>query len=85
MRLVGSFSQLVELFVNQFFTSIKQERQTKDLLSIVQQKGKSIRSYMKRFNEVKIKVLYYDESITTMVFCKGLLPERKLHHSLVKT
>lgn len=40
---------------------------------------------MKRCNEVKIDVLHYDESITVMTFCKGLLPESKLHQSLVKT
>lgn len=55
------------------------------MFSIVQQKGESIRSYVKRFNEVKIKVLHCNESIAAMTFFKGLLPESKLHYSLVKT
>lgn len=49
------FSQLIELFDNLFFISIKQERETKNLFTIVQQKGESIRSNIKRFNEVKIE------------------------------
>lgn len=44
-----------------------------------------MRSYVKRFNEVKIKVIHYDESMVAMVFCKGLLFDSKLYHSLVKT
>lgn len=84
-RSMASFAKLVELFINQFFTSNKQQRQTKDLFSVIQQKGESIRSYVKRFNEVKIEILYCDKSIATMAFDKGLLPESRLHHSLVKT
>lgn len=40
---------------------------------------------MKRFNKVKIEILHYDKSIVAMVFNKVLLPESRLHHSLVKT
>lgn len=40
---------------------------------------------MKIFNEVKIEVLYYEKSVITMAFYKGLLPKSKLYHSLVKT
>lgn len=48
-------------------------------------KGDSIRSYVKRFNKIKIEVLYCDESIAAMVFYKGLVVERKIHCTLVKT
>lgn len=81
---VVSFLQLVELFINQFFTSIKQQKQTKDLFFVVQQKGKSIRSYVKRFNKVKIEVLHCNESIVAMAFCKGLLFKSRLPRSLMK-
>lgn len=84
LRSIDSFSQMVQLFSHQLFTSIKHQKQTKDLFSIVQHKGKSIRSYMKRFNEVKIKMLHCDESVVAIVFYKGLLPKSKLYHSLVK-
>lgn len=51
----------------------------------MQQKGESIRSYIKRFNEVKIEVLQCEKSMVAMTFCKDLLSDNKLHHSLVKT
>lgn len=44
----------------------------------------SIKSYVKIFNEVKIEELHYDKLVTAMPFCKGLLFDNKLYHSLVK-
>lgn len=35
-HLVNSFSLLVQSFINQFFTSIKQQKQTKDLFLVIQ-------------------------------------------------
>lgn len=50
-----------------------------------EQKGESIKSYLKRLNEIKIEVLHCDKAVVAMAFCKDLLPNSKLYHSIVKT
>lgn len=40
---------------------------------------------MERFNDVKIKILHCGESVAVMAFCKQLLLESKLYHSLAET
>lgn len=51
---IDSFASLTDCFVEQFASSIIQEKITDDLYEVIRKKGKSLWSYVESFNKEKI-------------------------------
>ncbi|XP_057790832.1 uncharacterized protein LOC131007937 [Salvia miltiorrhiza] len=81
---ISSFSQLTDIFVQQYASSRKLEKISEDLYAVVQQRGESLRDYISRFNKEKVSITNCNTQTAVTAFRKGLLPDSDLYKDLAK-
>ncbi|XP_057780163.1 uncharacterized protein LOC130998773 [Salvia miltiorrhiza] len=81
---IRSFSQLTDVFVQQYASSRKLEKISEDLYAVVQRHGEPLRDYIGRFNKEKVSITNCSEQTAVMAFRKGLLPGSDLYKTLTK-
>ena len=69
---VGSFAQLSRLFFNHFIGGQRYGRPTTHLLNIKQKEGKTLTSYLTRFNRETLLVDGADDKVVLTAFISGL-------------
>ncbi|XP_074299130.1 uncharacterized protein LOC141630164 [Silene latifolia] len=79
---IGSFSDLVNAFNQQFSSSRRTPKQPSDLYRIVQEIGESIKDYVTRFNTEKVSIRGCDVSTAINAFRQGLDKESGLYKEL---
>ncbi|RDX80343.1 hypothetical protein CR513_39123, partial [Mucuna pruriens] len=71
-RSIRAFNDLAGLFLSQFAANKLKRLEVADLFDIRQASGKSLKSYMARFNDATVKVNDLDQKFFVKVFQKGL-------------
>ncbi|XP_062109783.1 uncharacterized protein LOC133821608 [Humulus lupulus] len=81
---IFSFSQLSDIFVEQFPSSKKLEKLSDDLYRIKQRRGESLRDYVARFNTEKVYITSCNVDTAITAFRKGLMVDSDLYKELTK-
>ncbi|XP_074297145.1 uncharacterized protein LOC141627829 [Silene latifolia] len=79
---ISSFADLVNAFNQQFASSRKPEKQTRDLYRIVQGFEESTRDYLNRFNKEKVSIPTCDIATAIQAFRRGLHQDSQLYKDL---
>ncbi|XP_010243878.1 PREDICTED: uncharacterized protein LOC104587836 [Nelumbo nucifera] len=69
---IKSWGQFVDMFTANFTTSKKCPKSQESLLNVVPREGKSIRSYIKRFNETCLQILEFNPTVRLTAAQKGV-------------
>jgi retrotransposon gag protein len=69
---IRTFAQLEAKFVNHFVASKRQEKSNFHLLSIVQQEGESVATYLKKFQEAVLEVTDLEDSVALNALINGM-------------
>ena len=81
---ISSFSQLTDIFVEQFANSKKLEKLSDDLYCIQQRCTESLRDYVRRFNRKKVSIPFCNQETVADAFRKGLFPYGELYKDQTK-
>ncbi|XP_038719812.1 uncharacterized protein LOC120012458 [Tripterygium wilfordii] len=81
---IASFAQLADTFVEQFASSRKIITTSDDLYRLRQKQGKSLRSFLTRFNKEKLEIPGCLDEIAINAFRMALLPGSKLYGKLTR-
>ncbi|XP_070675843.1 uncharacterized protein [Malus domestica] len=84
-RSIGSFTELCEAFISQYVCNRRPRKDITILLSIKQNVGESLKSYMTMFIEEMSTLEECDSHTASLAFREGVLPGTKMRRSLVET
>ncbi|XP_027182319.1 uncharacterized protein LOC113780742 [Coffea eugenioides] len=83
-RSIFSLEELVDRFIHRFVLSRPVIKTSTYLLNLQQAPGKSMRSYVQRFNEENVQIPDQNEQVTIVAFTNGLIAEifhTKIHRN----
>ena len=79
---INSFSQLTEMFVQQFASSRNLVKTSDDLYRILQRPNETTREILTRFTQEMVSIPNCDEFIAVQAFRRCLLPGSQLYKEL---
>lgn len=81
---ITSFSQFIKFFITNYTSTKQMRKKYHHLFLITQRNGKLIEEYIRRFEEEKLEIIDYPNSITIKAFKHGLLRNFNLFAELTK-